>query len=106
MIELTSGIFLLAFSNSTVAKTEIGETITEDAEIIFKGDLSLLMELASKYVLQVEPDKFKDYYYHSTGFNSATMSLQSAIWASEECQGKSNTLNYFVILKKIKSRVA
>jgi hypothetical protein len=106
MIELTSGIFLLAFSNPAAARTEIGETIKEDSEIIFKGDLSLLMELASKFVLQIQPSKFKDYFYHSTGFDSPTMSLQSAIWASEESQGKSNVLTYFVILKKIRSKVA
>jgi hypothetical protein len=65
-----------------------------------------LMELASKYVLKIEPNRFKDYFYQSTGFDSATMSLQSAIWASEESHGKSNILNYFVILKKIKSKVS
>lgn len=104
MIELAPGIILLAFQNSTEAKSNLNEEILNESEILFKGDISLIMELASRYVLGVEEGKYKDYFYQSSGFSSPTMSLQTAIWATEKNAAQQTSLSYFIILKKIKTK--
>ncbi|HYG39673.1 MAG TPA: hypothetical protein VD908_13690 [Cytophagales bacterium] len=103
MIELAPGIFLHAFQNSSDAKSQLDEETKDDSEIVFKGELSLLMELASRYVMSIGSGRYKDYFYNSTGFSAPTMSLQSAIWATESILNPQNPLSYFIILKKIKT---
>jgi hypothetical protein len=102
VVELSSGVFLMALDYPAAFLSSPIKEKLEGYNILFKGDLPLLMEFSEKYVMEVETKKYKDYYYNSSGFPAPTMSLQSAIWKAEEQFNKPNNSTFFVIVEEPK----
>jgi hypothetical protein len=100
VVELSSGVFLMALDYPATFLCSTVKEKLKGYNILFKGDLPLLMEFSEKYVQAIEENRYKDYYYNSSGFPAPTMSLQSAIWAAEEQINKPNNSTFFVIVEE------